>query len=99
MIFESGITFNCAIEAAASAINDDYAETSKFDAIRFPKRISGGGETEDLILVARKHPAVNTAVRGLRRCGIPVVCLTACRSNSAVVRRCVLECSCVQLTH
>ena len=27
--------------------------------------------------MVREHPAVNNAVRGRRRCGIPIVCLTA----------------------
>ena len=86
LICESGITFNRAVEAAADAINrtypgaaihDDYTETSKFDPVGFSARISGiGDDTGGLILVAREHPAVNNAVRGLRRRGIPVVCLT-----------------------
>ena len=86
LMCESGVTFNRAVEAAADAINrtypgaaikDDYTETSKFDPIGFSKGIAEiGDEAAGLILVAREHPAVNNAVRGLRRRGIPVVCLT-----------------------
>ena len=86
LMCESGISFNRAVEAAAdtlnrtypgAAIKDEYTETSKFDPSGFSKKISEiGDETGGLILVAREHPAVNNAVRGLRRRGIPVVCLT-----------------------
>lgn len=86
LMCESGITFNRAVETAADTINrtypgvtikDDYTETSKFDPSEFSKKIIEiGDEIGGLILVAREHPAVNNAVRGLRRRGIPVVCLT-----------------------
>ena len=86
LMCESGVTFNRAVETAADTINrtypgvaikDDYTETSKFDPGEFSKRICEiGNEAGGLILVAREHPSVNNAVRGLRRRGIPVVCLT-----------------------
>lgn len=86
LICESGITFNRAVETAADTINrtypgtaikDDYTETSKFDQSEFSQKFSEiGDEIGELILVAREHPAVNHAVRRLRRHGIPVVCLT-----------------------
>ena len=45
--------------------------------VGFSKRINGiGNKTRDLILVVREHLAVNNAVRGPRRRGIPIVCQT-----------------------
>ncbi|SPH24715.1 hypothetical protein DEA8626_03753 [Defluviimonas aquaemixtae] len=59
------------------SVFDDYTETSNFDAQEFAGKVTDAGDKPDgLILVAREHPAINHAVRGLRKQGMPVVCLT-----------------------
>ena len=86
LLCESGGTFNSAIAESASLINrtvpgvsvfGTYSETSEFDPQRLAAKIIDAGKASDgLILIAREHPAINHAVRAVRKNGLPVVCLT-----------------------
>ncbi|MEP3279593.1 MAG: LacI family DNA-binding transcriptional regulator [Stappiaceae bacterium] len=86
LLCESGMSFNRAIADAADVINRSmpgvlitgtYSETSKFDPQNLAAKITEAGETTDgLILIAREHPTINSAVRSVRKNGLPVVCLT-----------------------
>ena len=86
LLCDSGVTFNSTIAQATDYTNltvpsvtivGTYSETSAFDPQDFAGRIEKEGEISDgLILIAREHPAINGAVRTMRRNGLPVVCLT-----------------------
>ena len=86
LLCESGKTFNRAIDDAATLINrsvagvsifGSYSETTRSDPRTLAGKIEEAGETSDgLILIAREHPAINNAVRKMKRNSLPVVCLT-----------------------
>lgn len=86
LVCDSGGTFNSALADAAIHTNrtlpgvsllDTYSETNKFDAQAIANRIIEDAKRCDgLILVAREHPAINYAVRAIRKKGVPVVCLS-----------------------
>ncbi len=86
LLCESGATFNRAMAAAVSGVNrslpgvevsEHYAATNELDPARFANEIVENGLASDgIVLVAREHPAINHAVRKLRKHNIPVVCLT-----------------------
>ncbi|MBW4982306.1 substrate-binding domain-containing protein [Mameliella sp. CS4] len=83
---ESGESFNEAIETAVQRLHrkqpgitltSTYAVPNDLDANVFAADLLDRGRTADAsIVVAREHPAINSAIRQLRRLGKPVVCLT-----------------------
>lgn len=86
LICDSGPSFNRAMHEAAVQVNRTvpgvlvdgvYSETSQFDAETSAQAISDvSDDTAGLIVVGREHPAINQAVRQVRRADLPVVCLT-----------------------
>jgi LacI family transcriptional regulator len=83
---ESGESFNAAVETAVQKLHrkepgitlgSTYAVTNDLDANHFAADLLDQGKGADgSIVVAREHPAINSAIRQLRRMGKPVVCLT-----------------------
>ena len=86
LLCESGATFNAAMAAAVSDVNrslpgvqvsEHYAATNAFDPVSFAHQIVEADMASDgIVLVAREHPAINQAVRKLRKQNLPVICLT-----------------------
>ncbi|WP_323009919.1 LacI family DNA-binding transcriptional regulator [Paracoccus sp. (in: a-proteobacteria)] len=84
---ESGATFNATMEQAAEAVNRSlpgvrirgtYIPTSQVDPSTFARQMEQeGGEADGVLVVAREHPATNSAIRKLCAAGVPVVCLTS----------------------
>lgn len=83
---ESGATFNAAVADAANDVNrsvpsvricGSFFTTSAVDLSSFSRSMREKGQAADgVIVVAREHPAVNSAVRMLVGKGVPVVCFT-----------------------
>lgn len=83
---ESGAGFNAAMAEAVQTVHrtvagvvlrDSFALTNTLDPQEFSARLlEAGRDAGGAIVVAREHPAINGAIRQLRRAGKPVVCLT-----------------------
>lgn len=84
---ESGDGFNGEVRSAIAAlhrsepgvvISSAFTVTNALDAGIFAARLlEEGKRTDGSVVVAREHPAINSAIRHLRRLGKPVVCLTS----------------------
>ncbi|WP_159592517.1 LacI family DNA-binding transcriptional regulator [Chelativorans xinjiangense] len=83
---ESGETFNTAIARAVEYVNrsvpgasvrGSYITTSLLDAAAFAaSMLADGASSDGVVVIAREHPAFNSAIRRLESMGVPVVCLT-----------------------
>ncbi|SMX45024.1 LacI family DNA-binding transcriptional regulator [Maliponia aquimaris] len=83
---ESGASFNATMDAAVQTVHrtlagvdirGSYALTNVLDPQVFASGLLEAGKTAGgALVVAREHPAINGAIRQLRRAGKPVVCLT-----------------------
>ncbi|ASP22090.1 trehalose repressor [Antarctobacter heliothermus] len=84
---ESGDGFNGEVRSAIAAlhrsepgvvVSSAFTVTYELDANAFAARLlEDGTRTDGSVVVAREHPAINGAIRQLRRKGKPVVCLTS----------------------
>ncbi|WP_417205500.1 LacI family DNA-binding transcriptional regulator [Antarctobacter sp.] len=84
---ESGDSFNGEVRSAIRAlhrsepgvvVSSAFTMTNELDANVFAASLlEDGGRTDGSVVVAREHPAINSAIRQLRRAGKPVVCLTS----------------------
>ncbi len=84
---ESGDSFNGEVRSAIRAlhrsepgvvVSSAFTVTNELDANAFSARLlEDGKQTDGSVVVAREHPAINSAIRQLRRAGKPVVCLTS----------------------
>lgn len=83
---ESGEGFNGEVRSAIEAlhrrepgvaVSSAFTVTNELDPTAFAARLLEEGRVSDgTVVVAREHPAINSAIRHLRRIGKPVVCLT-----------------------
>lgn len=83
---ESGAGFNAAMDAAVQTVHrtlagieirGTYALTNALEPQVFATDLlEAGMAAGGAVVVAREHPAINGAIRQLRRAGKPVVCLT-----------------------
>ena len=83
---ESGEAFNAAVADAVNDVNrsvpgvrihGSFTATSAVDLLQFARSMQEEGQSADgVMVVAREHPAVNSAVRTLVGGGVPVVCFT-----------------------
>lgn len=87
LLSESGRSFNEDAEAAAVAycngdpsvtISAEFQVSHTLNPLTQAERIrSAAADSDGIILVAREHPAINSAVRNAVSKGVPVVCLTS----------------------
>lgn len=83
---ESGETFNAAMADAVDQVNHaepgvtvtaSFVTTSALDARAFASSmLEEGMEADGVVVIAREHPAFNSAIRRIESSGTPVVCLT-----------------------
>ena len=83
---ESGATFNTAVADAVENVNRSvpsvrvrasFSTTSAVKPLSFARTMQEEGQLADgIIVVAREHPAINSAIRMLVGRGVPVVCFT-----------------------